>query len=58
MRKSKFALDVEEKLKMVLGGMQEEAPVEEGDSIDSDDFDFEAKINANKELIKMHRLKK
>ena len=58
MTKSKFALDVEEKLKLVLGGMQGEPTVEEGDSVDSDDFDFEAKINANKELIKMNRMKK
>lgn len=56
--KSTFAREVEEKLKLVLGGMQNEGEVEEvQDSFDSDDFDFEAKINANKELIKMHRIK-
>ena len=29
-----------------------------GESDDSDDLDFEQKINQNKEIIKMHKLKK
>lgn len=57
--KNALAREVEEKLKMVLGGMQPSKTDEQMvESYDSDDFDFEAQINKNKELIKQHKIKK
>ena len=38
--------------------MPEAGHIAEDDAYGSDDFDFEAKINENKELIKLHRIKK
>ena len=51
-------MEVEEKLKLVLGGMKVEFPNEIAESIDSEEFDFQEEINKNKEMLKVQRMKK
>lgn len=44
-------------MRLVVGEMENKNYPSLTEDYESDDFDFEAKVNANKELIKMHRAK-